>query len=224
MALDSSQQRAMVHAPSYGDGVAGRTAFSRDVVARLMGLGLGFEPARLFAAHVARETGWGRAVWDNNFGNIKAQGGWTGPFFVLTDRLGFTDPYRAYATPDEGLAAVVRLVSGSPRYAGAWSQLLAGDPNWYGTLGMEGYYEGPPDPSQPGVHQPVTPANVAGPQGEYDDVLDLVRRYVPSPPVGTGSGTLLALLGAGLAVAAAGAAYATWRSGQWPAWAYRRIR
>ena len=82
----------------------------------------------------------------------------------------------------DGLLDNVNLVRNMTRYRGAWTQLLAGDPNWYSILGIEGYYEGPANPAQPGVHQHTTAANVGPAQAEYNDVLRLVRQYAGMMP------------------------------------------
>jgi len=207
-------QVAQVQYPRYGTGQAGHSSFTRDVIARLMTLGLGFVPAQLFTAHLARETGWGQYVWNGNFGNIKAYSGWTGPTYVLTDRLGYTDNYRSYNDATQGLADDVALIRDHARYAGAWQQLQSGDPNWYSTLGIEGYFEGPSDPNQPGVHQPTTADNVGPAQDEYNQVLALVQQYVPSAPIGAVVMNLLPrFLTAGFLGLAAFATYKVWQDG-----------
>lgn len=92
----------------------------------------------LFAAHVGRETGFGRSVYCFNFGNIRA--------FAATDapwcRLPNGYPFRAYMSEADGLRAAVDLIARrGGRYAGAYAKLLAGDATWYATLGLAGYYE-----------------------------------------------------------------------------------
>lgn len=189
-----------IRAPGFMGGRQGHIDFVQTIVAGLMGIGLSFDQALLFTAHLARETGWGQYTWNNNFGNIKGQNPDTGNYYVLTDRLGFTDRYRAYSDVASGLGGAVGLIRDRPRYQGAWAKLLAVDPDWYSQLGIEGYYEGPLDPNQPGVHQPTTRANVGPAQAEYEDVLRLVRGYAGAAPSGvSGQGLAgLALIGIGL--------------------------
>lgn len=146
--------------------------FVRSVVPALEHLGLTPIQAVFFAAHLARETGWGRWVRGNNFGNIKT-GDWSGRSFQLTDRLGFRGTYRAYDTTEAGLRDAVALIRDSSRYRRAWRLLQAGDTRWYGQLGLDGYYEAAPEHGQHGMH---TLATIGDVQREYEQIVDLVRR------------------------------------------------
>jgi hypothetical protein len=148
-------------------------AFVRTVVPALERNGLTRTQAVLFAAHLARETGWGRWVHGNNFGNIKT-GRWSGESFPLTDRLGFRGTYRAYNAPEAGLRDAVALIRDTPRYRRAWALLRAGDARWYGQLGLDGYYEGRPERGQHGAH---TLASIGDVQREYESIVSLVQRY-----------------------------------------------
>lgn len=93
--------------------------------------------AAAVVAHWARETGWGRAEWLYNVGNIRAFHGWTGRYQVLPDGLS----YRAYATLRDALADTVALLE-APRYRAAWDQLAAdGDgARWYDALMRAGWH------------------------------------------------------------------------------------
>lgn len=144
-------------------GQGDRARWLRDVVGRLEELGLSRASAVLFAAHVARETGYGRHLYGHNPGNVKQFG--DGPWHRLPDG----EPYITYPTPEAGLSANLALLDRA-RYAEARRLLLAGDPSWYGALGLAGYYEGPPDPST-GRRGPVTAANVRVPQADYEGTL-----------------------------------------------------
>lgn len=133
---------------------AGHRAFTRYLARKLAELSI-LPPAAipLFIAHVARETGWGSAVWCNNFGNEKQY--WHGPWFALEGQ-----PYMGFETADQGIAHAVHRVR--RQWPGPWRKLLAGDPSWYGDLGRGGYYEGAPDQAQ----------------AEYDGTVTRVRSYL----------------------------------------------
>lgn len=100
--------------------------------------GLPWPEARRLAAgvlpHLVRETGWGRAEWDYDPGNIKCAG------YGLCQRLPDGQTYRAYLTLGGGVEAYVRLLE-APRYRGALAYLLAtGDGRgWYERLVRAGY-------------------------------------------------------------------------------------
>src|SRR6185295_948418 len=148
--------------------------FTQQIVPALQHHGLSHSAAVLFAAHLARETGWGRAVQQHNYGNIKT-GSWSGPSFWLTDARGFRDKYRAYGSIRDGLSDAIDLIRKSSRYRRAWRLLERGDTRWYGQLGLDGYYETTsPQPGRHGVHDLATIANV---QREYDQIVNLVRHH-----------------------------------------------
>lgn len=157
----------------------GRAAFVRTMVSVLRHKGLTRRQALLFAAHLARETGWGRWVRGNNFGNIKAGSGWTGPVFTLTDARGFTAQYRAWPTLEQGIQSTLALVRDSARYRKAWRLLRAGDPRWYGQLGLDGYYEGPTGHARDGsrFHTEHDLATVQAVQREYEGIVALATQY-----------------------------------------------
>jgi hypothetical protein len=152
------------------------TTFARTVVPALEQRGLTHVQALLFAAHLARETGWGRWVSHHNYGNIKT-GTWSGASFSLTDRRGFRSRYRAYPTAAEGIEGALALIRDSQRYRKAWSLLQRGDLHWYGQLGLDGYYEGPPDRETLGQHTAHTLATIEATQREYEGIVNLMRRY-----------------------------------------------
>jgi hypothetical protein len=165
-----------VDAPKFSATPEGRATFVQTMVPLLQRHDLTRDQAVLFTAHIARETGWGRWIYRNNFGNIKVPKGWTGDSFLLTDARGFRDRYRAWSTPDEGIEANIALIRDSARYRKAWSLLKAGNPHWYGQLGLDGYYEGPPDRARTGhtVHDLATVSPV---QREYESIVATVKRY-----------------------------------------------
>lgn len=102
---------------------------------------LGVEPEVLLA-QAALETGWGKHVSadlrgsSNNFFNIKAGAGWTGPT-VSVQTIEYRDGvavretarFRAYDSAAESFADYAALIKGSPRYSAA--QDLASDGEQY---------------------------------------------------------------------------------------------
>lgn len=175
-------ERPVTRQPSYDNTPDGRTQFTIFLREALENLGLSHDQSLLFIAHLARETGWGSAVYNYNFGNIKAGSNPPHPWFWLTDRLGYTDKYRAYDRPEDGLWDDIALIRDHSLYQKSWALLMAGDPNWYSQLGLDGYYEGPPDPNQPGVHTKNTPETVIPVQHEYNQILAMVQQYDQSQP------------------------------------------
>lgn len=157
----------------------GRAAFVRTMVSVLCHKGLTRRQAVLFTAHLARETGWGRWVRGNNFGNIKAGRGWTGPTFSMVDARGFQGRYRAWPVLEQGVESTLSLVRDSARYRKAWKLLRAGDVRWYGQLGLDGYYEGPTGHAQDGsrFHTDHDLATVQAVQREYEGIVALATQY-----------------------------------------------
>jgi flagellar protein FlgJ len=93
---------------------------------------LGVAPEALIG-QAALETGWGRhapvsgsGAESHNFFGIKATGGWRGNA-VTAQTLEYeagvaqarVEPFRAYASPEAGVADYVRLIGGNPRYEAA---------------------------------------------------------------------------------------------------------
>lgn len=200
----------------------GRIAFAKWLVPVLEQIGLSHESAILFAAHLARETGYGGSIWNYNIGNIKAGNNPSKPWFWLTDRLDHRDKYRWYSNAVDGVADAVKLVrdGAGGRYKTAWNMLMAGDSNWYGTLGLEGYYEGPKDPSNPEQSTHHNDTTIVAPQNEFNGVVSNIRRYltmdtsVPAPHdavfAGSGSPGTTALQIAGGLLLAGGLGYWVW--------------
>ncbi len=157
----------------------GRMAFVRTMVTVLRRKGLTRQQALLFAAHLARETGWGRWVRGNNFGNVKVGRGWDGPTFAMRDARGFDGQYRAWPTLEQGVESNLALVRDSARYRKAWKLLRAGDLRWYGQLGLDGYYEGPTGHARDGsrFHTEHDLATVQGVQREYEGIVALAAQY-----------------------------------------------
>jgi len=145
---------------------SGRRSFTRYLARKLIEQELlPPQAVALFIAHTARETGYGSAVWWNNFGNEKQY--WKGPWFNLAGQ-----PYIAFETPEHGLAhAVNRIRRQWPR---PFAKMLAGDLTWYGDLGIAGYYENGRT-SPPSRHT----AETIGPtQAEYNGTVEHVRRLL----------------------------------------------
>ncbi len=149
---------------------AGHCAFVAYMRGLLAKEGLVGEQATLFIAHVARETGFGRAVWNNNFGNIKQYDNTT-PWHRLSDG----QPYKSYASARAGVhdnIAFLRDRNGG-RYLEAWRMLLRGDVNWYGRMGLSGYYE---CTGADGNRHTCRADEIHVPQAQYEGTLAYVRR------------------------------------------------
>jgi len=133
----------------------------------LAGSGVTGRAAQLFIAHLGRETGFGRAVYGNNFGNVKAYH--SDPWMRYHDGLA----YKVYDSPRAGINAMIATLRDSARYGHAWSMLLAGNSAWYSALGIAGYYQfRMPD----GSIVDTTAANVGPSQASYDRSLASVMR------------------------------------------------
>lgn len=85
-------------------------------------------------SHIALENAHGRALWNHNFGNISAFGGWPGPYYVIRvqERIDgvwkWVDmKFRSYADSVTGAADYWRLMAG--RYASALARFDFGDAN-----------------------------------------------------------------------------------------------
>lgn len=109
-------------------------------VAALRALGLDDATARRVAialvAQWARETGWGRAEWGFNVGNVKASN-WAGDYHRLSDG----SYYRSHATLEDGVRDAINLHRSS-RYRDAFNYLVSsGDPvGWYDRIMRAGYH------------------------------------------------------------------------------------
>lgn len=133
----------------------------------LVTVGITGRAAQLFIAHISRETGFGRNVYGNSFGNVKAHG--SDPWMRLHDGLA----YKVYASPFDGILGQVAFMRDSQRYGRAWQQLIAGQTNWYSTLGIAGYYQfRMPD----GSIVDTTAENVGASQADYERTLASVVR------------------------------------------------
>lgn len=155
-----------VRQPVFENSDAGKIAYVAFLRNALQAIGMTHGQAILFIAHMTREGGWGKAVWNYNFGNIKTGSVIKGAWFWLTDKEG-PAKYRAYATAEDGIWDNVELVRTKSRYKTAWAMLLAENPNWYGELGLSGYY-GHYSRAHPDAVEPV--------QREYNDILASVQR------------------------------------------------
>jgi peptidoglycan hydrolase-like protein with peptidoglycan-binding domain len=110
-------------------------------------------------AQSALETGNWTAIWNFNFGNVKAGKGWRGlkTMFRCSEIIGgkevWFDPphvqthFRAFASAADGAVDVVRFLAvdsdgdGHNRYAASWSAAVAGDAEAFALeLGRAGYY------------------------------------------------------------------------------------
>lgn len=109
-------------------------------VSVLRALGLDDATARRVAialvAQWARETGWGRAEWGFNVGNIKASN-WAGDYHRLSDG----SYYRSHATIEDGVRDAINLHRNA-RYGEAFNYLVSsGDPvGWYDRIMRAGYH------------------------------------------------------------------------------------
>lgn len=129
--------------PAVRTGGANQAAWARSRAAALanafqargLPLELALRAAVAVLPHLARETGWGRAEWWHDVGNVKCAGYW------LCQTLPDGSSYRAYLTLGGGVGDYVRLL-GSPRYRGALAYLLAtGDGRgWYDRLMRAGWH------------------------------------------------------------------------------------
>jgi hypothetical protein len=155
-----------VRQPVFENSDTGKIAYVAFLRNALQAIGMTHGQAILFIAHMTREGGWGKAVWNYNFGNIKTGTVLKGPYFWLTDKEGAAK-YRAYATAEDGIWDNVELVRCLSRYKTAWAMLLAENPNWYGELGLSGYY---------GHYSHAHPEAIAPVQQEYNEILDSVQR------------------------------------------------
>lgn len=177
--------RPAIREPNFKGGKKGHAEFVKHIIPLLRRHGLTHEQAVLFAAHVARESGWGRAVFQNNFGNIKTGKGWKGSYFWLTDRYGYRDKYRAWDSEDRGIEQSISLIRDSKRYRHAWRLLRAGKVAWYGQLGLDGYYEAPSRAAGSVRHLVHNKISVRAPQHEYESIVRLVRYYERTPVRGS---------------------------------------
>lgn len=123
--------------PRRNTGGGGGAQWIAERRAALQRLGVPQWAHRAIIAHWARETGFGRAEWNWNPGNIRALG-WSGPRVWLTGRDGTLD-YRAYHDLDSGVRDYWRLLQSS-RYRRALELLRAGDAvGWYDAILRAGY-------------------------------------------------------------------------------------
>jgi hypothetical protein len=155
-----------VQQPVFEHSEQGKVEYVSFLRNALQNIGMTHGQALLFIAHMTREGGWGKAVWNYNFGNIKTGSVIRGPWFWLTDKDG-PAKYRAYHTAEDGIWDNVELIRKLSIYKKAWAMLLAEDPNWYGELGLAGYY---------GDHSRRHPETIIPVQEEYNDIWDSVRR------------------------------------------------
>ena len=131
-----------------GDPVAFKSSVEPALADMLSRVGLKPSMAAAITAQLALETGHGRSINGNNFGNIKAGPGWTGETQLLptTEYVDGSpvqklEKFRKYSTPQEGLADYLRLLTSSPRYASA---LQARNPvEFFAALQKSGYATDP---------------------------------------------------------------------------------
>ena len=114
-------------------------AWAREMLALVERQGFRGKPAKLLIAHIARETGFGRSLWNNAFGNVKQFDAYARNH--AWHRLSDHEPYMAFQSADDGMRymiAVIRGTGGMRRQA--YNKLMAGDQTWYGDLGRSQYY------------------------------------------------------------------------------------
>lgn len=96
----------------------------------------------VLVAQWAVETGFGRSVWNDNFGNVKAGRSWTGPYVLLLTwewhtrggvrrKERWRAPFRAYPTPQAGISSWLGILA-SQRHRGALAHVLSSDPRAFG--------------------------------------------------------------------------------------------
>ena len=130
--------------PFISDRNAWITTRHAALVSELQRIGVhnAWQAASAIQAHWADETGWGRAEYGYNIGNIRASGSACSSAHLLQGSDDTTPrPYCDYPTLAAGVAATVALLR-HPRYATAWSYLLAtGDgPGYFDRLLRAGWH------------------------------------------------------------------------------------
>jgi hypothetical protein len=138
-----------------------RTAVDPDELGRALVVAwralVGSAPSResilVLLAHSALETGHWKGCHNWNLGNVKSRAGdgrcWT--FFRCNEVIGgklvwFSPPhpqtrFRAFQSLQEGAADHLAFLRGMKRYAGAWEQVIAGDPRAFArALKAAGYF------------------------------------------------------------------------------------
>lgn len=97
-------------------------------------LEIAMNAALALLSHLVRESGWGRAEWNYNVGNIKCSGG-------ECHKLNDGKYYRSYKSLDEGVSDYVRLLENA-RYRHAMGYLITTSDGvgWYDRLMRSGYH------------------------------------------------------------------------------------
>lgn len=88
-------------------------------------------------SHWARETGWGRAEWNYNPGNVKSYSDAQERYFLI-DSTGSHDYYVSYPNLYEGALWTLQKASHG-RYADAWRLVGQGE-DWYAALMRAGWH------------------------------------------------------------------------------------
>lgn len=96
----------------------------QPVVAReLQNAGLNPALVPAIVSQLALETGYGKSVPGGNVGGVKADKSWKGPTqtlqtteFIDGREVRVPQTFRAYASPEEGIADQVRFLLNNPRY------------------------------------------------------------------------------------------------------------
>jgi len=131
-------------------------------------------------AHWGDETGWGRAEYGFNIGNIRAVGQCPNAHLLQGGDDSVPRPYCDYPSLEAGVSATLNLIL-APRYATGWSQFVAdGDPvAWFERLLRAGWH-------------PYSVESVNSFRSEYARVRRTVGTAPPS--AGTGMGAVVAIL------------------------------
>lgn len=92
-------------------------------ILRAQGVANAWAVASGIVPHWGDETGWGRAEYGHNVGNIRQTSACPNAHLIQGSDDAVPRPYCDYATLDEGMRATVALLH-AQRYAAAWNYLL----------------------------------------------------------------------------------------------------
>lgn len=162
-------------------------ALAAELAAR--GVGNAHAVAIPIVAHWAEETGWGRAEYNYNIGNIRNVGQCPRAHLIQGGDDAQPRPYCAFSSLNEGVARTLDLVT-APRYTAAFAHLTAtGDGlGWFDRLLRAGWH-------------PWSQSSV----NDFVSIQSRVARTVGADP--GGSSSVAAWLWAGAAVVIGIAAY-----------------
>ena len=156
-------------------------ALVAELVRRGMDRSQAWSLAMAPVAHWGDETGWGRAEYGFNIGNIRAVGQCPNAHLLQGGDDAVPRPYCDYPSLEAGVSATLNLIL-APRYAAGWSRFVAdGDAvGWFDRLLRAGWH-------------PWSQASVDSFRSEYARVQRTVGAMPPSSS-GTGMGAVVAIL------------------------------